>query len=179
MTETQIGSREKHSKKAVVGKKKQANNWSVCRWLLSRCHGGRHYRWRRQHPRGLHGCCSRESGNFLTTLYCLVKCLYVVNAVGQIYLMERFVGARVTFYGAAVLADLVRGRDWQQSGHFPRVTFCDMEAKKLGKNHPTRGRNRAPDLVLPTPKPIATTMRRIQTLRHLSLAKDDLVLGDC
>ena len=49
--------------------------------------------------------------------------------------MERFVGARVTFYGAAVLADLLRGRDWQQSGHFPRVTFCDMEAKKLGKNH--------------------------------------------
>ncbi|VDK34188.1 unnamed protein product [Taenia asiatica] len=126
---------EKHNKKAVAGKKKQASTWPVCRWLLSRCHGGRNYRWRRKHPRSLHGCCSRESGNFLTTLYCLVKCLYVVNAVGQIYLMERFVGARVTFYGAAVLADLVRGRDWQQSGHFPRVTFCDMEAKKLGKNH--------------------------------------------
>ncbi len=86
------------------------------------------------HPASLLGC-SRESGNFLTYLYFFVKCLYLTNAVGQIYLMERFVGSKVTFYGARVLADLVRGRDWQQSGHFPRVTFCDMEAKKLGKNH--------------------------------------------
>lgn len=128
-------SSEKPSKMAVAGKKKQTCTWSPCRWLTPRCHGKRHHWWNRQHRRGLQSCCSRECGNFLTTLYCLVKCLYLVNAVGQIYLMERFVGARVTFYGAAVLADLVRGRDWQQSGHFPRVTFCDMEAKKLGKNH--------------------------------------------
>ena len=120
-------------------KQKQTPPWPLCRCLLTCCHNGRQKQWRRhgrRHRRSLLGwCCSRESGNFLTSLYCLVKCLYLLNAVGQIYLMERFVGSRVTFYGAAVLADLLRGRDWQESGHFPRVTFCDMEAKKLGKNH--------------------------------------------
>lgn len=77
----------------------------------------------------------RSSGQFLTSLYFFMKCLYLTNAVGQLYLMERFVGSKVNFYGARVLADLVNGRDWQRSGHFPRVTFCDMEAKKLGKNY--------------------------------------------
>lgn len=79
--------------------------------------------------------CSRSKGNFLVTLYFFVKCLYLSNVVGQIYLMEKFVGSKDTFYGARVLIDLLQGRDWQESGNFPRVTFCDMEAKKLGKNH--------------------------------------------
>ncbi|VDL19152.1 unnamed protein product [Hymenolepis diminuta] len=129
---------EKRAKKSSSGKSKHSISWPLCKRLLSCCHRNSQYhrkRYSSKHRRSLQGCCSRESGNFLTTFYCLVKCLYLINAVGQIYLMERFVGARVTFYGAAVLADLIRGRDWQQSGHFPRVTFCDMEAKKLGKNH--------------------------------------------
>ncbi|BHF79946.1 hypothetical protein SprV_0702307000 [Sparganum proliferum] len=79
--------------------------------------------------------CGKDRGNFLMTLYITVKVMYLANAVGQVYFMEQFVGSNCSFYGARVLADLVQGRDWQESGHFPRVTFCDLEAKKLGKNH--------------------------------------------
>ncbi|VDM02851.1 unnamed protein product [Schistocephalus solidus] len=79
--------------------------------------------------------CGKDRGNFLMTLYIAVKFMYLANAVGQVYFMEQFVGSNCSFYGARVLADLVQGRDWQESGHFPRVTFCDLEAKKLGKNH--------------------------------------------
>ncbi|VDP59539.1 unnamed protein product [Schistosoma curassoni] len=31
--------------------------------------------------------------------------------------------------------DLIYGNIWSETGHFPRVTYCDFEAKKLGKNY--------------------------------------------
>nr|CAH8866524.1 unnamed protein product [Trichobilharzia regenti] len=79
--------------------------------------------------------CGKEQGNFLVTLYMFVKFSYLSNVIGQIYLMQYFIGTKYTMYGAQVLVDLVKGQEWHHSGHFPRVTFCDLEAKKLGKNH--------------------------------------------
>ncbi|CAL8077532.1 unnamed protein product [Calicophoron daubneyi] len=81
------------------------------------------------------GCCGKRHGNYLVVLYFFTKLFYLANAVGQLFLMERFVGTNHTFYGLRVLIDLIRGREWFHSGNFPRVTFCDFEAKKLGKNH--------------------------------------------
>lgn len=80
-------------------------------------------------------CCSKEHGNFLVCLYFFTKFLYLINIIGQLFLMEKFVGNEYTFYGFRVLIDLINGREWCHSGNFPRVTFCDFEAKKLGKNH--------------------------------------------
>lgn len=79
-------------------------------------------------------CCGRRSGNFLVVLYFFVKGLYLINIIGQLILMERFIGTNTAFYGVRVLWDLLQGSDWHTSGNFPRVTFCDFEAKKLGKN---------------------------------------------
>ena len=78
--------------------------------------------------------CGKRYGNYLVVLYFFVKVLYLLNIFGQIYMMERFIGTNYTFYGVQVLHDLTEGREWDQSGHFPRVTFCDFQAKKLGKN---------------------------------------------
>lgn len=80
-------------------------------------------------------CLGNLQGNFLTVLYLSIKLLYLINIVGQLYLMEKFIGTKYTFYGIRVLWDLMKGREWHHSGNFPRVTFCDLEAKKLGKNH--------------------------------------------
>lgn len=83
--------------------------------------------------KGSYGC-GRRSGNFLVVLYFFVKGLYLINIVGQLILMEKFIGTNSTFYGIRVLWDLIQGNEWHTSGNFPRVTFCDFEAKKLGKN---------------------------------------------
>ncbi|VDP83634.1 unnamed protein product [Echinostoma caproni] len=81
------------------------------------------------------GCCGKRHGNYLVVLYFFIKVLYLTNIVGQLFMMEKFVGNNYTFYGLRVLIDLIKGREWFHSGNFPRVTFCDFEAKKLGKNH--------------------------------------------
>ncbi|KAK4475006.1 hypothetical protein MN116_002105, partial [Schistosoma mekongi] len=80
-------------------------------------------------------CCGKRQGNFLVVLYFFTKFLYLTNIIGQLFMMEKFVGNDSTFYGFRVLYDLLKGREWFHSGNFPRVTFCDFEAKKLGKNH--------------------------------------------
>jgi innexin len=80
-------------------------------------------------------CCGRRYGNYLVVLYFTIKFLYIINILAQLSLMEAFIGTNYTFYGIRVLYDLAKNRNWEHSGHFPRVTFCDFEAKKLGKNH--------------------------------------------
>uniref|UniRef100_A0A914WJA7 Innexin n=1 Tax=Plectus sambesii TaxID=2011161 RepID=A0A914WJA7_9BILA len=34
-----------------------------------------------------------------------------------------------------MLSDVVAGRDWFETGHFPRVTMCDLEVRQLGNIH--------------------------------------------
>ncbi|KAA0187144.1 Innexin, partial [Fasciolopsis buskii] len=86
-------------------------------------------------PSHARSCCGRYQGNFLVRLHTFVKLLYLINTIGQIYLLEYYTGVEYNFYGIRVLWDLARGRQWEESGHFPRVTFCDFEARKLAQSH--------------------------------------------
>ncbi|VDP97860.1 unnamed protein product, partial [Trichobilharzia regenti] len=77
----------------------------------------------------------KRSRSFLFYLYVTVKLLYLVNIFAQLYLMKVFLGVKSYFFGIQVLRDLINGNVWSETGHFPRVTYCDFEAKKLGKNY--------------------------------------------
>uniref|UniRef100_A0A914XRE2 Innexin n=1 Tax=Plectus sambesii TaxID=2011161 RepID=A0A914XRE2_9BILA len=79
--------------------------------------------------------CTRSSGAAVTFLYISVKLLYTVNIVGQILLLNTFLGNRSNWYGFQVMNDLMHGREWEESGNFPRVTLCDFEVKVLGNVH--------------------------------------------
>uniref|UniRef100_A0A7E4V5G1 Innexin n=1 Tax=Panagrellus redivivus TaxID=6233 RepID=A0A7E4V5G1_PANRE len=79
--------------------------------------------------------CTRSSGAAVTFLYISVKILYAVNIIGQILLLNSFLGNRSKWYGLQVLNDLMNGREWEESGNFPRVTLCDFEVKVLGNVH--------------------------------------------
>uniref|UniRef100_A0A1I7WP13 Innexin n=1 Tax=Heterorhabditis bacteriophora TaxID=37862 RepID=A0A1I7WP13_HETBA len=37
--------------------------------------------------------------------------------------------------GFNVVMDAINGHQWQQSGNFPRVTFCDIEVREMGIVH--------------------------------------------
>lgn len=72
-------------------------------------------------------------GSYCTALYLAMKLLNTANVGLQFWIMNQFLGTGYRFWGAEVLADLVRGREWHDSGHFPRVTLCDFAVRRLGQ----------------------------------------------
>jgi len=76
--------------------------------------------------------CGRKSGNYLTLIYLVVKLVYIGNVIGQIFLMDAFLGANYHMYGIDVVSALIKGADWSDSPRFPRVTMCDFQVRRLG-----------------------------------------------
>lgn len=69
---------------------------------------------------------------YMSTLYTIIKLLYLANVVGQLFLMNLFLQTDdYNLYGIGVLRDLLSGRPWEHSGNFPRVTLCDMQIRTL------------------------------------------------
>lgn len=79
--------------------------------------------------------CSKRFGSYLCFVYLITKILYIGNAIAQFFLLNKFLGTEHTFYGMDILNDLIQGRDWHESGHFPRVTMCDFQIRTLGNLH--------------------------------------------
>ncbi|PAV82645.1 hypothetical protein WR25_10337 [Diploscapter pachys] len=77
----------------------------------------------------------RGLGSYMTSLYLLVKGLYVINILIQFYIFNRFLGSSYTFWGIQTFVDLYNGREWMDSGVFPRVTLCDFKVRRLGNIH--------------------------------------------
>jgi hypothetical protein len=74
-------------------------------------------------------------GIYLTLVYLFVKLLFIVNLVLQFVILNWFLGPNYTFWGFGILRDLLYGIEWESSGHFPRVTLCDFEVRRLGNLH--------------------------------------------
>ncbi|KHJ75997.1 innexin-3 domain protein, partial [Oesophagostomum dentatum] len=58
--------------------------------------------------------------------------LIFANLLIQFFFLNHFLGTEYTFWGAGILNDMLHGRQWQQSGHFPRVAFCDLTVREMG-----------------------------------------------
>lgn len=92
-------------------------------------------------PRGSWQSCWHQlhicySGSYITCVYLLVKCLYTANAISQFFLLNNFLQSeRHRFYGWEILLDFWYKRNWEDSGHFPRVTLCDFEVIILNFNN--------------------------------------------
>ncbi|PAV72130.1 hypothetical protein WR25_06785 [Diploscapter pachys] len=71
------------------------------------------------------------SGGYLSMLYLIVKLLYVVQVFMQLFLLNHILSPHYTLWGVGILMDVASGREWQESGHFPRVTMCDFEVRAL------------------------------------------------
>ncbi|KAI1725929.1 innexin domain-containing protein [Ditylenchus destructor] len=70
---------------------------------------------------------------YLTSLYIIVKLLFLANVMAQAYLMNRFLQTDYyDYYGWGVFKDLLQGKAWNDSGNFPRITYCDLDVRILG-----------------------------------------------
>lgn len=84
-------------------------------------------------------CCpvGKLYGNYLITLNLFVKLLYILNAIGQFWLLNEFISNDVekfTYYGYKVLLDI-----WYQrmpdNRMFPRITLCDFQIRQMQNVH--------------------------------------------
>lgn len=66
-------------------------------------------------------------GNYLVILYLFVKILYIVNCVGQLFLISILLGRNFYIYGASIFRDIIQGRGYADSEYFPRVTMCKFQ----------------------------------------------------
>lgn len=74
-------------------------------------------------------------GSYLTIVYLVIKVLYVVNVIGQLFLLNTFLGTDYHLYGFDVMRRMANGEEWTTSSRFPRVTLCDFNVRKLGNIH--------------------------------------------
>ncbi|GMS90694.1 hypothetical protein PENTCL1PPCAC_12869, partial [Pristionchus entomophagus] len=73
--------------------------------------------------------------SYLTILYLSIKVFYLVQVFMQFIILNRFLSTKYTFWRFGILRDIFSGREWEESGHFPRVTMCDFEVRFLGNKH--------------------------------------------
>uniref|UniRef100_A0A7E4VTA3 Innexin n=1 Tax=Panagrellus redivivus TaxID=6233 RepID=A0A7E4VTA3_PANRE len=66
-----------------------------------------------------------------TFLYLGIKFLYLVNALGQLVLLNEFLGGSYLSWGFTTLMDVVQGKPWVESELFPRVIMCDFTVRRL------------------------------------------------
>ena len=84
-------------------------------------------------------CCpiGKLYGNYLIMLNLFVKLLYIINAVGQLWLLNEFISNdrySYTFYGLEVLT-AVWNHEQPNSRMFPRITLCDFQIRQMQNVH--------------------------------------------
>lgn len=84
-------------------------------------------------------CClvgGRQYGNYLITCFLFIKLLYIGNAIGQLFLLDRFLAIDYYFYGIHMAVKLFKGEeDWSATDRFPRVTLCNFNIRHMGRLH--------------------------------------------
>lgn len=80
-------------------------------------------------------CCGQRFGNYMSAVYLLTKVIMLANVIGQLFLLNRFLGFDYNFYGIYVIQAMIRGEEWHESPRFPRVTLCDFDIRRLGNLH--------------------------------------------
>lgn len=65
----------------------------------------------------------------------LCKLIMLANCLGQLFLLNKFLGFDYNFYGLYVLRAMLNGEEWHETPRFPRVTMCDFDIRRLGNVH--------------------------------------------
>lgn len=74
-------------------------------------------------------------GSCLFVSYLFVKLLYLLNAIGQIFLLDKFLGVEFYTFGYYVLVFLLTDHRWVPTDRFPHVTLCDFRIRQSTNVH--------------------------------------------
>ena len=66
--------------------------------------------------------------------YILSKFLYIINAIGQLFLLNLFLGAKFYWYGLEIIRKGFYGQEIEAIERFPRITMCQFNIRTLGDN---------------------------------------------
>ncbi|CAL1537058.1 unnamed protein product [Lymnaea stagnalis] len=77
-------------------------------------------------------CMGANTGNYLSTMYLVVKALFLFNVILQFIMLTAFLDFNYWHYGARALEIYHQSRSTQDRTHFPRVALCHFQARGQG-----------------------------------------------
>ena len=77
----------------------------------------------------------KRYGNYLMSLFVIVRILYTFNSIVQLFILNHFLGNDYLILGFEVIGKIWNGDDWTQLKRFPRVTMCDFRIREVGIVH--------------------------------------------
>ncbi|CAF1984910.1 unnamed protein product [Rotaria magnacalcarata] len=78
----------------------------------------------------------KRLGNYLRSIYLMVKFLYLTNSFLQLVLVHRVLGQPGWLYGIDIWYSIfIRNSVLTDSPYFPRVTLCDLRIREVGNLH--------------------------------------------
>uniref|UniRef100_A0A0K0CV47 Innexin n=1 Tax=Angiostrongylus cantonensis TaxID=6313 RepID=A0A0K0CV47_ANGCA len=76
-----------------------------------------------------------KNNEWHVNIFQAVKFLYALNTIVQFIFLKNILGVKSYMWGLDVTIDLWQGREWPETGNFPRVTMCDYDVRVLGNLH--------------------------------------------
>lgn len=64
--------------------------------------------------------------------YLLIKFLYLLNTIGQFFIISFILKTNYWTFGTTAVASYVQNGEWEDEEVFPRVALCDMKLHNLG-----------------------------------------------
>ncbi|CAF0765923.1 unnamed protein product [Didymodactylos carnosus] len=77
----------------------------------------------------------RKMGSYLLILFFVTKILFIANAIGQLFLLNIFLGHNFASYGVELIKKILSGEDLTESVYFPRVTMCEFAVRNIQNVH--------------------------------------------
>jgi hypothetical protein len=78
----------------------------------------------------------KRLGNYLRSIYVMVKLLYLINSFLQLLLIHIILGQPGWFYGIDIWYRIfIQNSVLTDSPYFPRITLCDLRIREVGNLH--------------------------------------------
>ncbi|KAK4475457.1 hypothetical protein MN116_002509 [Schistosoma mekongi] len=79
----------------------------------------------------------KHIGNYISLYYLLIKLLYLINLIGQLYIIKIFLGNsnNLLQFSKILLHNIITKHEWIESEYFPRQTYCPVNIRQLGSKN--------------------------------------------